>query len=235
MAGTPPTARQDKINYALRYGNEWSCALHCAGLLADMNGSWEDYYRSDINEYNRDFVDFCLFMFTILWDTRLLRPNCGDSDANLGAPPPNTSDRPKPQLSPIVLDFNKNDVVDTVGLPDEVYFDHDGNRFAERTGWLGQGDAFLVRDLNGNGQIDDGGELFGDKTLLANGQKAANGFAALADLDSNNDGVIDQNDEFWSELRLWFDWNSDGKVDSGEWAGDAASSGYGRERGNSHR
>jgi len=107
-------------------------------------------------------------------------------------------------------------------------------------------DALLVWDRNNNGQIDDGGELFGNQTLLSNGQKAANGFQALAELDSNSDGIIDQNDESWSELRLWIDRNGGGKVDEGELltleeAGIAGlnlgytNSNYTDENGNQHR
>jgi hypothetical protein len=38
---------------------------------------------------------------------------------------------------------------------------------------------------NNNGLIDSGAELFGDATQLASGQRASDGFAALADLDEN--------------------------------------------------
>jgi hypothetical protein len=117
--------------------------------------------------------------------------------------------------SPIILDLN-GDGVRTIPITDGTYFDHDGNRFAESTGWVNLEDALLVRDLNGNGQIDDGGELFGNNTLLANGQKAANGFEALAELDSNGDGVVDADDEAWDELRLWRDVNGNGVADEGE-------------------
>ena len=55
-------------------------------------------------------------------------------------------------------------------------------------------DGLLVRDLNGNGVIDSGQELFGGDTVLANGQKATDAYAALKDLDSNRDGIIDAND-----------------------------------------
>lgn len=34
--------------------------------------------------------------------------------------------------------------------------------------------------LNGCGQIDDGSELLGDQTIFSDGEKAANGFEALA-------------------------------------------------------
>ena len=44
----------------------------------------------------------------------------------------------------------------------------------------GADDGLLVRDLNGNGNIDNGGELFGDLTQIADGVTAVNGFEALA-------------------------------------------------------
>ena len=46
-------------------------------------------------------------------------------------------------------------------------------------------------DRSGNGAIDDGSELFGSGTLMPDGTRAVDGFAALATLDTNNDGVVD--------------------------------------------
>ncbi len=129
--------------------------------------------------------------------------------------PPRPGEPPLTAASPIILDLN-NDGVKTRDIEDGAYFDYDSNRFATKSDWVSPEDALLVRDINGNEQIDDGGELFGNNTELANGNKAANGFAALAEFDSNDDGVVDQNDERWSELKLWQDSNGDGKVDDGE-------------------
>jgi hypothetical protein len=70
--------------------------------------------------------------------------------------------------------------------------------------------AFLFLDRDGNGTPDDGSDLFGDHTLLADGQTARHGFEALAELDSNHDGSISAADERWPELRLWQDANRDG-------------------------
>jgi trimeric autotransporter adhesin len=70
--------------------------------------------------------------------------------------------------------------------------------------------GFLALDLNGNGVIDDGSELFGDATRLSNGRRAGNGFAALAQYDLNSDGVIDNSDPVWPRLLLWTDNNHDG-------------------------
>ena len=89
-----------------------------------------------------------------------------------------------------------------------LIFNADG--FAEQTGWVGPSDGLLSMDRNGNGVIDDGSELFGDETLLKNGQMAENGFQALADFDDNNDGKIDSQDSVWSQLRAWVDANTDG-------------------------
>ncbi len=117
--------------------------------------------------------------------------------------------------SPLVIDLD-GDGVETVTAVGGVYFDHDGNGFKENSGWVGQDDGLLVRDINGNGEIDNGGELFGNQTLLSNGEKATNGFEALKDLDSNNDGVFDSLDEAWNQVMIWQDKNSNGKVDTGE-------------------
>ncbi|WP_434634767.1 calcium-binding protein [Chromobacterium sp. CV08] len=112
-------------------------------------------------------------------------------------------------ISPIIIDLD-GDGVETVSRARGAYFDLDGNRFAERTGWVGGDDALLVLDRNGNGVIDGGGELFGSETLLVNGEKAGNGFDALLELDGNHDGKLDSRDEAWSRLKLWQDNDGDG-------------------------
>ena len=78
-------------------------------------------------------------------------------------------------------------------------------------GWTAPGShvAFLCRDGNGNGVIDDGSEMFGNGVLLADGTHARNGFVALAQFDANRDAVIDENDGIWNELLLWRDENHD--------------------------
>ncbi|NUT68961.1 calcium-binding protein, partial [Pseudomonas corrugata] len=118
-------------------------------------------------------------------------------------------------VSPLILDLD-GDGVETLSLSSGVYFDHDGNGFAESTGWVGKDDGLLIWDRNGNGQIDDGSELFGNYTHLTNGQIATNGFSVLADLDSNHDGKIDANDAAFGQLGVWKDSNSDAKLDEGE-------------------
>ena len=71
-------------------------------------------------------------------------------------------------------------------------------------------------DRNGDGQINNGRELFGSGTLLADGSRAANGFLAMRELDLNFDQRLDQGDAAFKDLRIWVDGNSDGRSDAGE-------------------
>ena len=121
----------------------------------------------------------------------------------------------KRTVSPLVLDLD-GDGVETLNVDEGIHFDHDGNGFAEATGWVKSDDGLLVRDLNGNGQIDNGRELFGNNTALAGGGYAENGFLALADLDGNADGRVDANDAAFAQLRVWKDADNDGVTDAGE-------------------
>jgi hypothetical protein len=118
-------------------------------------------------------------------------------------------------FDPLVLDLD-GDGVETLGKDAGVHFDHDGNGFAELTGWAAKDDGLLVFDRNSDGRINDGSELFGNNTRLENGQLASNGFAALADLDHNRDGKIDDQDDAFVQLRIWKDANSNGQVDANE-------------------
>lgn len=117
--------------------------------------------------------------------------------------------------SPLVLDLDNNGI-ETISTDGGVYFDHDNNQKYENTGWIGKNDAFLVRDLNNNGQIDNGTEMFGNHTIKSDGSTAYNGFEALADLDSNNNGKFDSGDEAWNEVKVWRDYNTNGIVETGE-------------------
>jgi hypothetical protein len=111
--------------------------------------------------------------------------------------------------SPIILDLDK-DGVETTAVNNGTYFDHDANGFSEQTGWASSDDGLLVMDRDADGLIEDGTELFGNNTILANGTNASNGFQALAELDSNADGKIDANDAAYSQLRIWQDIDEDG-------------------------
>ena len=120
-------------------------------------------------------------------------------------------------VDPLVLDLD-GDGIETVAAAQfgGVLFDHENNGVRISSGWVKPDDGLLVADRNGNGVIDNGNELFGDNTLLDDGSRAPNGYAALAEFDSNGDGKVNADDTGFSALRVWRDLNSDGVSDGGE-------------------
>lgn len=115
-------------------------------------------------------------------------------------------------IDPLVLKIGKGSVHTTNLQGSNVMFDMAANGQKVRTGWITPDHAFLVRDRNRNGIIDDSSEMFSERTS----PNAATGFAALAQLDSNRDGWIDYRDKAYKELRLWTDINVDGMTQKGE-------------------
>jgi hypothetical protein len=111
---------------------------------------------------------------------------------------------------PLVLDLD-GDGIETVGINPAapVLFDHDADGIKTGTGWINPDDGLLVLDLNGNGTIDTGRELFGDNTQMLPGVQGGNpftgnaqdGYRALRQYDSNNDGQINSGDAFVLVLR----------------------------------
>lgn len=132
------------------------------------------------------------------------------TDCVNGSCPP----RPPGMGCPILMDL-ENDGIRLTGLDDPVWFDIDADGALDLMSWTNRSEGILALDRNGNGAIDDGGELFGNHTLLADGTKALNGYLALAELDAwifggNADGEIDSADAAFSSLRMWVDRNHDG-------------------------
>ncbi|WP_214454568.1 hypothetical protein [Aeromonas dhakensis] len=82
------------------------------------------------------------------------------------------------------------------GLTDaRVKFDLDQDGKADSLPGLSEGSGFVALDRNGNGTIDDGGELFG--------ARSGNGFGELATLDEDGNGVLDERDSQFSALQFW--------------------------------
>ncbi len=140
-----------------------------------------------------------------------LTPRWADISYNAFAAYPQRSD-------PFALDLGGTPGLDTLGInpTQPVLFDISATGVKQSVGWLAPSDGFLALDRNGNNRIDSGAELFGDATPLSTGGVAEDGFAAVADLDSNHDQIIDSQDALWASLRVWRDLNTNGVSETGE-------------------
>lgn len=83
----------------------------------------------------------------------------------------------------------------------KFYFDLDADGEKEYVNMPTAGSGFLALDLNGDGVINDGSELFGTRS--------GDGFKDLAKYDSDGNGWIDENDEIFDKLKVWYK-NDDG-------------------------
>jgi hypothetical protein len=93
---------------------------------------------------------------------------------------------------PLVINLDSN----IADLSDQKFFfdlDCDGEK--EEISTLKSGSGYLALDLNEDGVINDGSELFGTKS--------GNGFADLAKYDADGNGWIDENDSVWEKLLIW--------------------------------
>jgi hypothetical protein len=115
--------------------------------------------------------------------------------------------------TPLVLSFDQAPVRFT-RAPGS--FDVHGAGVCMATEWVDARTPWLVLDRDGNGQIDDGSELFGSMTLLPGGGRASQGFEALAPLDTDGDRWITPRDRDWSRLALWRDQNQDRRSQASE-------------------
>ncbi|MFP3544106.1 VCBS domain-containing protein [Rhizobium sp. SIMBA_035] len=115
-------------------------------------------------------------------------------------------------IDPIILDLDHNGVALT-SLDHGVQFDINADGHKDQIAWTAGSDGILALDVDGNGKIDNGSEIFSPHFA---GGNYATGLAALATLDTNHDGKIDAADEAFSKLTIWQDLNHNGVTDAGE-------------------
>ena len=127
---------------------------------------------------------------------------------------------------PLIVDTAR-DGYKLTSVDNGVRFDLNADGVAEQVAWTRRDsdDAFLALDRNGNGQIDDGSELFGNHTPARPDSPeitTPNGFEALKFIESSaygpsaRNGVIDARDGAFSRLVLWRDLNHNGLSEPGE-------------------
>jgi len=96
------------------------------------------------------------------------------------------------QKDPLIINF----AADSVTLQNQRFsFKLDASGASDQLPLLASGSGFLSLDLNHNGVIDSGKELFG--------ATSGKGFADLGAYDSDGNGWIDEKDPAFSRLRIW--------------------------------
>ena len=121
--------------------------------------------------------------------------------------------------SPLVIDLDDDGLELT---STQVRFDLLNAGHPVRSTWIQPDEGFLALDLDGDGRIESGAELFGDRSDCG-GQRCYDGVDALARWDSpasggNGDGVIDASDAIFSRLLVWVDQDLDGVSNASELA-----------------
>lgn len=120
--------------------------------------------------------------------------------------------------SPLAIKLNSLPGSLTLSSPDEgTRFDIMGDldpvmpHFKRQISWPTGGLVGFVALPNSVGEVWGIDELFGDNTRGPDGLYAAHGYEALAKHDLNQDGVINSKDPVFSKLRIWVDYNRDGR------------------------
>lgn len=116
--------------------------------------------------------------------------------------------------TPLVLSFDNGAVEFTA--QEGAAFDLTRDGVCHASDWPTAATPWLALDRDNDGVIDDGGELFGSATRLANGSFAKNGFEALRDLDADHNDVFDARDPAFANVVIWSDTNLDRQSDSRE-------------------
>ncbi|HQO80921.1 MAG TPA: hypothetical protein PKW48_07695 [Deltaproteobacteria bacterium] len=94
-------------------------------------------------------------------------------------------------IDPLVINFDGN-AADLSPVKFEFDLDFDG--ISDHVSIPTAGRGFLAIDLNGDGIINNGSELFGPRT--------GNGFGELASYDTDGNSWIDENDEVFHRLKI---------------------------------
>ena len=196
-------------------GNDETFKINASGSVSYNDSLWQ----SDTNTQN-------INLSGTIKPSKYVEFTIKDDDDDDDYPPqPDIPDNANSQdfASPLVLDLNNNGITsirlnsnlsenansnnaqtsaNSNNPNSKIYFDLNNDTFKTNTAWIEKDDGFLVYDKNNNAIIDNGNELFGNNTLLSNGNLAQNGFEALSEFDSNNDGIINNQDENFHKLKF---------------------------------
>jgi len=181
----------------VRLVSTWECECSCV-CYARYGGSGPVYCFNEADIAGRE-------------------PSWGGEAAQLAEsvqtiPQSECSGTPVPLGSPLVVDLGGEGI--SLGEA-RVPFDLTATGELVRMPTLKGSAALLVLDLDDNGRIESGAELFGNATSCGD-TRCVDGTRALAQHDANADGVIDSSDPVFDRLQLWRDADHNGVSDANE-------------------
>ncbi len=214
--------------YADKYNITLNQAVAIGAVYKDENGRYQPYSFEDGDPGDNFVGDQVGYDYT-----RDLDPtNPSDYTTNEDGltsrrpearPTSDEGDAGHSGIKPIIIDLDGDGI--EIVLDRDVSFDIDGDGFLERSAWVSPDDAFLVLDLDENGQRGLGDGKVDQVRELAFSLWGEPGDTDLMGLarafDDNLDGKLTSGgngDSVWGELKVWQDINFNGIVDEGELA-----------------
>ena len=114
--------------------------------------------------------------------------------------------------APIAVDLD-GDGVEYINIDSGVVFTDQATGESVSTAWVAPDDGMLVIDANNSGTVDETREY----VFTEWSETAETDLQAVAEVfDTNQDGVLDAQDEQWDQFAIWQDADSDGVTDEGE-------------------
>ncbi len=183
-----------KISSIRKFGEVLTaCAIVCNALIDTnptvIHADGVDYYKLPDTEHSRQMSEqieearLILEQYGITEESNELNEENIDKKIKEQEKEYEKAEHQAPQRDPLIINFSDSNEIEFTTLEEGVNFDLDNNGFAEQTAWIKNNDGILALDINENNQIDDGGELFGDRFQMPDGRISKTGFEALLGLD----------------------------------------------------
>jgi len=182
----------DKYKTLKTAGSQSMQAFMGAGIAAPRNPNWGiRYERQEYYEESAQML-FCASGEVKTADGRTIDFQVDIAMSRSFVSASNISFAAGAVIDPLVVNFDSPSAELTAR---KYSFDLDNDGCQDSISFVGRGSGFLVLDKNGDGIVNNGGELFGPST--------GSGFTELKVFDEDGNNWIDENDPIYSRLRIW--------------------------------
>lgn len=115
-------------------------------------------------------------------------------------------------VAPVAVDLD-GDGLELTSVTNGVSFDIDNDGAKEQMSWVGADDGLLVFDYNSDGKVTEAKEF----VFTLHDENAKTDLEAIRNVfDTNQDGLLDAQDDAWENFAIWQDKNQDAMTQDGE-------------------